>query len=326
MKKIFLLILAAGLWHACDINRLDYEKNEDINAELRKAMHEKTDALMQALHENDAQAVKDMMSPEMKIDKMAAMDTVIPVISGALLSAEYEVVDEFSVQNSIREQATIIPGRLRDANYRVRYKAENERSYGMLLLPEGDEDKLLVTVIFGKYEDSWRINILRVGEFALDGRIAPQWYEQAKDFYDKEHLANAGIAVSLMSRCMYPAEDFLIYEKEEQMQEFHDEVISKVSATYNLPLVVEELESHPQIISIYMKGFRQGFFPQISYVSNVDFADSTALEAENIRMHEMIGDLFTGLDENTDYVTYNVYEEMPGQQDSVQIMGFVREN
>ncbi len=326
MKRIFLLLLAAALWQACDVNGIDYDKNEDINAELRGRMHEKADALMQALYENDAQAVKGMMSPGMKTEKMAVMDTVIPIISGALRSAQYEVIDEFSVQNSYKEEVTIIPGELRDAEYRIRYKAENEQGYGLLLLPEGDQDKLLVTVIYGKYEDTWRINILRVGEFALDGMIAPQLYEQAGEYYDKGHLANAGIAVSLMSRCMYPAEDFLIYEKEEQMQELHDEVISKVTAAYDLPLVVEALESQPLVISIYMQSFKEGFFPQISYVTNIDFADSTALEAENIRMHEMLGELFTGMDENTDYVVYSVYEEMPGPQDSVQTYGFVREN
>lgn len=261
-------------------------------------------------------------------DKLIEVDgnnlgAIINDINSAI-SDEYHVMDEFYVKNTSTGATNVLPAGSGDDNdFTIKYQALNEEMYVSLLLAEGSSSEILITAIYGKYGDDWKVNIIQFGQYSLFNQTAPDYYKQAKASYDQAHLIDAINLIGLSMKCLSPGNKFFEYKKANEITAFYNKVLDEVKAKYNFPLTLSSVPTQPQIFSVSLEMTNEGFFPIIYYLSDIDLEDTASLTKENEKIKDVIGQTFPGIDQQKKYVFYRAFNELPDGVKEIKHYGFI---
>lgn len=326
MKKLLFLIAVIIFTASCTFNRINYDTNEEINAETRSELQELNKELFHYLHKNDLEGLKAIASDELKIKGENDLESFSEMMSKSMKTADLDVINEFHVLSSNDNSSVIINHELDGENIRISYQALNKESYVSMMISEKNMDRFMLLSVFGRFADGWKLNILQAGQYKQAGKTAPEHYSYAQEMLDKDYLVSAARHAYFMYETMSPGHNMLSYHNEEEMEEFAEKVQAIIERELSLPDTVNEIESQPVIFGIFSEGFDEGYFPLVNYKTSLDISDSTALKAENDMLHSMINELYKGIKQENKYTVYRAFEDMPNAHDSVSTYGFVRNN
>ncbi len=324
IQKTFCLIITVVLLYGCKLGTVGAWKNGNIDANQREQIKILNDQLFQAILNNDVKVVKSLMSDKLLAKAGNDLDQMLGQVSSSLKVNKYRILDEYYVKNTtIGVNNTIPSGTSKDNDYTVHYQVLNKEMYISLLIPDGLLNEPLITVIYGKYSNHWKINILQFGHYSFCGKTAPDIYKTAKGCYDKGDLVDAANFIDLAKQCLKPANNFLEYHKEKEINAFYDKVIPEANSKYSFPLQLENIASNPQILRISLEMIDEGIFPMVYYLTEINIKDTVLLGKENEKIRIEIGEIYKGLDQDKKYVFYRAFNENPIGQNKVEYYGFV---
>lgn len=317
------LVLGSIILSACAIKSSGTWRDENIDQSTRSKIGNLNDQLFKAIRSKDVKTLKSLMS-----DKLIEVDgnnlgTIVNNI-GSAISDEYHVMNEFYVKNTSTGATNVLPAGSGDYNdFTIKYQALNEEMYVSLLLAEGSTSEILITTIYGKYGDDWKVNIIQFGQYSLFNLTAPDYYKQAKESYEKDHLVDAVNLMGLSMKCLSPANQFLEYKKSNEIKDFYNTVMSEVKSKYSLPLTLSTIPTQPQIFSVSLEITDEGFYPIVYYLSTIDLANTPSLTAENEKIKSAISQTFPGIDQDKKYIFYRAFNEIPDGTKEVPHYGFI---
>lgn len=319
MRIFISIIVSCIVVSACTIKGSGTWKDENIDHLTRSEIGNFNEQLFKAIRNKDVKTLKSFMSDKLIEVDGNNLEVIANDISSAI-SKEYHVMYEFYVKNTSIGTTNVLPaGNADDNNFIIRYQALNEEMYVSLLLT----GEILVTVIYGKYGNDWKINIIQFGQYSLFNLTAPDYYKQAKASYDQAHLIDAINLMGLSMRCLSPGNKFFEYEKSSEITAFYNTVLDEVKSRYSFPLVLSIVPTQPQIFRVSLEMTSEGFFPIIYYLSNVDLEDTSSLTAENEKIKDVIGQIFPGVDQKKKYVFYRAFNEIPDGIREIKHYGFI---
>ena len=327
MKKQIVIILALFLGtQSCNVGTYGSWINENIDSSIRNEIKELDDHLIQSVAENNSQALKKIMSDLLLEKSGNEIDGIVNHMNKFIDNTEYRILDQYYVKSTSKGISnTVMSGVSGENDYIIHYKAENEEMFISLLIIENGLDELLITAIYGKYPEGWKINIIQFGQIRINGMIATELYTEAKEQYEKGYLVDAANNMYLSSLVAKPANAFWQYQTENKMKEFFDEVVAEANKQYNFPLTLNNIDTKPQIISIAPQGMNEGYFPMVNYLTELDLKDTLSLKIENDKVHEKIGEVFNGLDKDKKYIFYKAWNEIPDGKTPKPNYGFIKE-
>jgi len=324
IRKILLLFVPILLLQSCNIGTSGTWKNESIEKDKKEEIKLLNDKLFKAIMQNDVKGVRALLADKLIEKDGAQIDKLINDISTTYKSESYRVLDEYNVQNSSTNIGnTLLSGTSKDNDYVVNYLALNKDMYTSLLIPNGHSNEILFTIIYGKYDDEWKINIFRVGQYSLLKQTAPDYYKLAQESYKKSSLIDAINYSSLAKQCLQPADENFKYQKENEINDFHNKLMSEANSKFTFPLTLENIGTKPKLCSIYPQATAEGYFPMICYLSNINLKDTTALKNENNKVKIEVNRLFTGIYKDKKAVLYRIYNEMPDGKKIIDHYGIV---
>ena len=325
IKKILLVILAVSFLTGCKLGTFKMWKNDNIDSKKKEQIKALNDKLFLAITSNDVASIKELISDKLLEKSGSNLEQLIYQVSISFQSDNYRVLDEYNVINSKINMNTTLPANLsNDNDYVLKYVALNKESYVSLLLPTGLNNDLLFTVIYGKYGNQWKINILQFGQYSLFGKTAPEYYKLAKEKYEKSHLIDAINYIEISRQCLRPsASELFQYQKEKDINEFYEKVMKEIHSKFTLPLTLENIKTKPKIFRIYPEMIDEGIFPMVFYLSEISLKDTMSLKFENEKVKMEVSKLFTGIDKDKKYVFYSVFNEFPNDNKKVERYGFI---
>ena len=320
------MTLIAIAFQSCNVGGSGTWKDENIDLELKTEIAALDKQVLNAVFNNSPESLKKVMSDELRKKTDDNIRQMIEKVSGAVQGANYEILNQYYVENSTTGVGnTVMSGISGADDYIISYKAVNKEMFVSLILLKNELDELLVTNVYGKYPEGWKLNILQFGQYRLNGNNAPQFYEMAKADYEKGYLIDAANHMFLSSQLANPANKFWKYQKEGEMRHFYETLMSEVKGKYTFPLAMDNIESQPQILSVYLQRTQEGYFPMVEYLTQIDIQDTVKTKEENDKIHQSIGQVFNGLDKDKAYLFYKAFSEMPNGQTPVSTYGFVKE-
>ncbi len=252
------------------------------------------------------------------------IDKLITNISTSFKTDSYKILDQYNVQNSTTGiNNTLTSGTSKNNDYTINYLALNKEMYVSLLLPNGLDSKLLITVIYGNYDDQWKINILNFGQYSLLNKTAPDYYNLAKESYNKSYLIDAVNYISLSKQCLRPANEVFKYKEEKEINDFYDKTINEANSKFTFPITITNIDTKPKIFRIFPQMTSEGYFPMVYYLSSINLHNKEALKIENDKVKKEVGAIFRGIDKNKKNVIYWVFNEMPDGKKLVEHYGFI---
>jgi hypothetical protein len=323
IKKLLLIVVSIFGLQSCNVGGSRVWKNENIDKEKREQIKALNDKLFKSIINNDVVGTKALMSD--KLEKGSNdLDKLIKQVSSSFKADGYRILDEYNVKNSTTGIGNTLPsGVTGDNDYVISYQALNKEMYVSLMIPEDLDNELLITAIYGRYDNDWKINILQFGQYTLLNKTAPDYYKLAKASYDKSYLIDAVNFISLSKQCLSPANNFFRYQKDKEINEFHEMIMKEVNSKYQLPLTLDNVGTKPKVFRIYPEMLKDGVFPMIYYLSEINLMDTTALKIENKKVREEVGRLFTGIDQNKKFVFYWAFNKIPDGKTPVEHYGFI---
>jgi len=326
IRKLLPAVLALLILSACGGNRPSVLRNEQIPEKVRKETGVLNDKLFRAVTRNDAEAVKALMADTLL---QKHKDGVAPLIQNASTSFSaltYRLIDAHYQYNTDPSGAdTVFTGSVGAYPYAIHFKPVNTETYIALMVPEESNQEVLITAIYGKYGDKWKLNTIYFGVLSMFGKSAPDYYKMAKTAYEKQYLADAVNYADLARLCLRPGGDLFHFGAEKEMEDFAEKVHAEATKTFAFPQVLENIQSKPVVFRIFPESSEKGFFPMVYYKTNIPLSNTAALEAEHEEVKKEVSRLYRGIDKDKEYVFYWAYNQYPDGKTAVEHYGFIDE-
>ncbi|HEX4851799.1 MAG TPA: hypothetical protein VFV08_13375, partial [Puia sp.] len=213
IQKALLIIIAFIVAQSCHVGASGIWKNDHIEKEKKAEIAVLDDKLFKAISSNDAAGLKAIMSDSL-IQRGGDINKFVSQINSAFKVNSYRIVDQYYVQNTATNLISTIPGISGDSSYMINYLAVNKEMFVSLLLPNGQSNEALILAIYGNYNNKWKLNILKIGQYSLLNKNAIDYYKLALSCYNKKFLIDAYTNINLSERLLKPADTFFEFQKE----------------------------------------------------------------------------------------------------------------
>ena len=323
LTKTFLIFLTILIFQGCNLSTSKFEKDQSINAATRQQIKALNDKLFEGITKNNLATVQSLMSPGLLKKFGNDPNKMINLINSREID-NYSILDEYYVQASDTAINIILPsGNSGDNDYVFTFQSPNKDSYVSLLLLNSFGNQFLLVAAYGKYDNEWKLNILKFGQYSFFGKTAFDYFMLAQTSYKKSYLIDAVNNISLSSALLRPADSYLQFVKEKQFKEFGDSLLQEANAKYQFPLSLSNIDSKPQVFRIFPQVIKEGFFPMVYYHTDINLKDTIALKLENLKIRKEVDSIFTGIDKEKKFIFYWGFNEMPDGQKEVEHYGFI---
>ena len=323
-KLTRILVLSAAILSSCNFNTTGIWKNETIQENKRSRIRTLNNMLFEALFTNNVEKLKALMSDTLRRNFGEESMRSLAQLNASYKPETYTMLDEYYVSNASAGVKNVLKASSgNDNDYEVNYLALNKEMYVSLLLAPDHGNDLLITVIYGKYADDWKINLLRFGEYRVGGKTTPEYYNLAKAAHNKGHLINAVNYMFLSDQLSRPAEDLFQFKKDKEMGDFYAQLMKEADANYHFPVTLETIKTRPKLLKVRPQITKEGVFPSVYYLSDISTSDIVALKEENDLVKKEVNKLFSGIDLDKPYVFYWVLNGMPEGNKVVEQYGFI---
>jgi hypothetical protein len=324
IRNFFLLVFASCFLMQCSFDGNGTKKNEQIDEGVKNTIKGLNDKLVKALVSNDVEGLKTIMSDDLQAQVAADLAKMSASLKDVFKSDKYETIDAYHTVGLKNAPNLEHASKDRENNkYTFKYKAKSKDMYVSLLLPETINNEIMVTAVYGKYSDVWKLNILRFGQYSYFKKLSPSYLKLSEESYKQGNLIDAVNHIILAKQCMEPASELFTYEKESEINAMHEQVMKDINAKYTFPITLENVPSKPQIFRLLPHITEEGCYPIIYYLSKYSVQDSTSLKVEYEGMRKEMGKMFKGIDTDKKYVYYWAFNEIPDDKKQVLHYAFV---
>lgn len=168
-------------------------------------------------------------------------------------------------------------------------------------------DEYLITVLYTKIDNKWKIDEINAGQIGMYGKNANDFYKLGKESEDKGFGWDAFNHYNSARNLISPAEKLISYPDAEDIISDFERMKAKVEYNYKMPYVLENIKTKPAIEEIRVIKNAEGIFPIISYTTKISVSDSVALAKEFKNVKAEIKKKYKGIDYNQKYIYYRAY-------------------
>jgi hypothetical protein len=319
LLKLLCFLLLVSVLSACKQEQpAGTYKNEAIEAGQREELHKLNDQLFNLLKANKIEELKSMMSKELL--EGDPINRTVELISLQSKAGTYDILDEYYLKDKAEEPGSLLinADAKGDDAYTLKYNQSiTQENYVAFLIPKNGADKWMITAIYGKYNYGWKLNKLDFGQYAVNGKNAPELYKQAKEKYGKGYLIDAVNDMAGAEKCFRPSTQWQ-YAKEAEMNQYFFKAVQLVNEKYTFPYPLKQVSTQPKIFRILTEKRPEGTFPMIYYLTSVSIKDTVALKKENEQIKKVIGKVLPGIDKDKKIVLYTAFSGLPGPKKTVQ--------
>lgn len=326
MKKTILIGLFALIFiTSCNVNGI--WKDDNIDPDIKSQIHKLNYEIIDGFIENNPDKVFAVCNEDLVKKSKNEITNLIYQVRQSFSKENFKILNEFYQKNTSKNaQTNVMTGISGDHDYIISFKALNYEMFVSVGYFDNDLNQTCITMIYGKNEDEWKLNIMQIGTLRIMNKDAFDWYVEAKSKYEKDYLIDAANDIALSSLLIRPANQLWHYQKEKEIKEFGDKIMADIHSKFTFPMTVDYVETKPQIFRIYPQGMNEGYFPMVQYTTSIDFNDTTSLSKECDEIHSKIGELYKGINKDKKMIFYRAFKSIPTGNMSVENYGFIREN
>jgi len=306
-------------------------KDNNIDPEIKTEIHELNYQLIEGFIEGNQEKVYSVFSDKLKEKTKSDagiksfVNTLLQEAKNRISKDKFVILNEFYQKNTTSGmQTNVFNGISGNHDYVIGFKSETSESFISVGYFKDDLSQTSMVFIYGKYGDTWKLNIMQVGLLRIMNKDAYDWYEVAKSDYKKGYLIDAINDLTIANQILIPANEVWHYQKEKEIGDYGQKVLAEISSKYPLPMTVDYVKTKPQIFRIFPQGMAEGYFPTILYTTTLDINDSIKLSRECDEIHSRIGEIYKGIDKDKKMIFYRAFKSIPKGSTQVENFGFIR--
>jgi len=323
-KKLSALCLCILLLCNCRPGADRTWTNEEIEADIQAEIKSRNEQLLNALKQDNIPGFKALASDTLLAGWGPENDESLHSLHQVMHSTAYRILDAFMVR-AVPGNGKTLNSTSGEGAYTLDFIPLTRESYiTVLLIPDG-ANEILLRLVYGRYEDEWKLNSLNFAYYAFAGKNALAFHTKAHKAYERGNLVNAfnnaDLAVMLLnSEANAP---LIRFDKEKEILDFRNKLHAEMKANYDLPAVLENIETRPRIFQLSSDLFADDFYPSVSYQTHILFTDSLALYTEYEQLRREAKKMFRGIDQDNAYIIFKASNHILRGQASVKNYVFI---
>ncbi len=324
MNKLWALLSGLFILYSC--NSSVTWMDEQIDPGTKSNIDKLDKQVIESLSAGDYSKAEGVFSDKLKeIDKGGHFDSLFSQAKERVSFSKFKIRNQFYIRNSVKEKdISFRSGLSGDHDYSLDFKSINKETFATVGYFEDSLQILSLVTIYGKYGDTWRLNMFHLGIIRLMNKDAFDWYERAAGYFKKGCFVDAANDLDLCQQVIEPGNKVWHYQKQKDFDKLSRQVWEATNKAYSFPLTVSQVPSKPKIFKEFPQVTKQGYFPMILYTTSLKMSDTALLRKECDAMHQVIGKVFHGLDLNNEYIIYRIFEKIPSNNDLGVNYEFVR--
>ena len=313
-KNLLVGLLALVFWQSCQspVKPGTYA-NDKIPSSQASNFHDLNKLLFAGLKANSKKQLTDILSKEM-IDNVGDLKD-IEVASNHMRDGEFTLQDEYYLVYTKYSKDTIKIDNRNINNHKIGVSIDKPEIYLAFFVQKGVVNGQMLTAVYEKLDYGWKLTDLQIYPYTLNGKTAPELYEQAKEDYAKGYLVNAVNLLDEARTCLQPSLGWN-YPDDKQINDFYARIANEANRRYRFPYVIPS-STQPQMISLQTHTTPEGVFPQIFYRSKIKLTNTAGLLKENLEVRKALSKAIPGIDKGHKYVFYSVFNKLPDYYESV---------
>ncbi len=304
----------------------DFElyQNESIPSNIRDEITVINDKIFDCIENRDPDIFfNEILSDSLRKRAGYELKSLIQQLSMTYDQKGYNIKDEFYTPLIDDKQVINLIGDINtNYEYSLNIGIGKRDSYFSLL--RFNDNTIMVGLLYRKREGKWQLDFIGVNQYSIKNKLPYDYYMLSINDLKKGHLIDAALYASLSTVGLKPNNAFT-YSKEQEILSHSTMLDSIIKSKYIFPITVEELKTKPQIFQVIPQIIDEGIFPMVNYLTEINISDTIQLRIENEQMKMIIGDIFPGIDKEKEFVFYTAHDNIPTQQEILNVYGFVQE-
>ncbi len=312
----FLLILLS----AC--NPGGDQQDDNIDSDLRAEIAELNKKVIAGLTNNKPDQILQLCADDIRKDpaQRKAVKELAAETQVSFQSARYTLRKQFYERRRTKNSTvSVSTGDNSEHDYTLNYKSDTRRTFVSIGYVEDSLRTFAVLTVYGNYNGSWKLNILRVGAIKVFGKDAIDWYYRARQQYADNALVDAFNSESMCTSLLQPGGEGWHYRNEDDMSSLIRQIKNTAERDLSFPILMEDVLTKPRIFNASSELFSDGYFPVVSYATSLPFYDSLKVSRECDSANAHIGDVFEGLDHYNKTIVYHIYPRVPADENDTLI-------
>lgn len=315
LKPAIILFAAVLTSQSCFWKESGTWKNENINSSDRADFHQLDGQLLKYLKDDDNEHMKYLEARELLDD--GSVEKAVDEISNLFRKSDYKLYDEYYAVNKYKDADTISNHLKGINNYNVMYRGLTHEMYIAFFLPKTKLDnQWMIGAVFSKLNYGWKLVMLDFGMYTVDGKTAPELYEEATEEYNKHYLVNAGNFIQLAHSIKRPVAVWR-YAADDSIDASYWRIAAELMAKTKFPAVLNDVPTHPRIFKIFEGEFNDGYYPQVYYQTSINVNDTSAVRKENNQILKALPKAFPGIDKDNQWLLFTAFNKLPNPKESV---------
>jgi len=325
MEKLYILF-CMSLLLSCSTGSTKHSANENIDPIISELINTHEQSLLKYLSRDKIAESKSLMADHYVNSYQGDLDGFL-MQTGALVNEhKLTMLDQYHITNSKDNLKNILyKSDPKKDNYTLKMTPSNKEAFVSLRIIESSPYQLLLTMVHSKYNDEWKLDLLKVKKYAAHQLNADDLFLKAKINYEKGNIFDANNEINLASKLYKPSGRMFYYRNAGAMKTLLEAIVKKSKVKYPLPIEMEELTTTPKIINFNPVALDEGIFPSITYLTTVNIKDTTALRIENEEIHKRIDKVFDNIKSRHSKIHYMTMNEIPSGTNAVETYRIIKE-
>jgi len=312
MRNVFssLLIIFTLFSTSCSatVGDTKIQHNMEIDNATLDSVKILDDKVLESIKNNDSDKVLEISSEAFK-NNSGNIKEFISNINKSVKDKTFDYKDRYYCKvNKIGKYSFSIKS-LENNTLNVNLEAVSNDIFVSLIKSNSNSNDYMLSFIYIKEQDTWKLQSLDVGEYSYDGMTADDLYEKAKSFDNKGYIIPAALYSVLSSKLLHPA-PFLEYKNKNEITNYNKKLLDGIKNEYTFP---QELKNanNIKIYGFDVKGVKEGIVPVVKYTTNIELSNKEAIEKEANDINNAVNSQYPGLKENFKLFLYEAYSEPP---------------
>lgn len=177
----------------------------------------------------------------------------------------------------------------------------NETAVTTALLGDGDIKYCLI-MIFGKYNNIWKADYIRIGLYMVDGKDALDWIQTAEDWIERQDYIMAKYSMRMSNMLFKPAPEIWYFVDEPSILKNIQKIEKKIGRNFSFYGQVEEIDTKPHIDDFYPILIGKKIYPAIKYKTKLSLDDSISIENECTKLDTLFGNYYKNMTQDSIFV------------------------
>ncbi len=305
---IFAMIMTSCSLSSAGVGAAIIDHNDSIDKQVLDSIKVLDDKVIDGMKNNNSDEILGIGSEEFK-SKASNINELLANNNGVFKDQSFEYKDRYYCKVKSIGKYDVTVSDSKDGLFYITVEAVSKDIFVSLLKSTSNKDDILITSIYIKENNEWKLQTLYFGNYSYDGMNAIDLYEKAKLLESQGSTVSADIYMELCNKVLRPA-PFIQYKKESEITDYGKKLNQSLNENYTFP---ERLKDS----NVEMYGFRVeytkdvGIVPVVRYVTSIELDKKDSLEKEANDMNKEVTDKYQGLKENFKYVLYEAYSEPP---------------